>query len=359
MPPSARRKRARNSRQTEPERATSRPIIRATTPLDYLKATQIEQLHQAALRILRTTGVIFRSATALDYFRSVGARIDNERVFIEAELVEHCLKSAPSQYTLNARNAAQSVLVGGDQTVIMPGGGPAFVRDLAGVRRSGTLADMENFTRLTAISPDVHVVARKAVEAQDIPVAIRHLECWRSALTLADKPVQSGFVLGQAEAEDALEMLAAVFDGSEAIDSFPVAHCSVNVNSPLLYDTPMIESLIEFARVGQPILIAPFVMAGVSGPTTLAGTHPQQNAEVLAGMALVQLVRPGTPVLYGTATSNIDLRSGAPAIGSPESAASVAACAQLARYYGLPSRGGGALTDSPVPDAQSQYERMW
>ncbi|MFQ5409205.1 MAG: trimethylamine methyltransferase family protein [Anaerolineales bacterium] len=138
-----------------------------------------------------------------------------------------------------------------------------------------------------------------------------------------------------------------------------MAHCSVSVNSPLLFDAPMLEGLIAFAKLGQPVLIAPFVMAGVSGPATMAGALAQHNAEVLAGISLVQLVRAGTPVLYGSATSNADLLSGAPAIGSPESAISTVVSAQLARYYNVPSRGGGALTDSPVPDSQSGYERMF
>ena len=176
---------------------------------------------------------------------------------------------------------------------------------------------------------------------------------------MADKPIQSGFVGGQAEVDDVLAMLAIVFGGEDALVDRPVAHCSVNANSPLLYDAPMLESLITFARYGQPVLIAPFVMAGVTGPTTLAGALAQQNAEVLAGIILTQLVRPGTPVLYGCASSNVDLRNGNPAIGSPESAVSIAVCAQLARRYALPCRGGGALTDSPIPDAQSNYERMY
>jgi trimethylamine--corrinoid protein Co-methyltransferase len=132
----------------------------------------------------------------------------------------------------------------------------------------------------------------------------------------------------------------------------------MNVNSPLLFDRAMVEGLLAFARYGQPVIVTPFVMAGVMGPATLAGTLAQHNAEVLAGVALAQCVRPGTPVVYGTATSNVDLRSGSPAIGSPESALSVAVAAQMARHYGLPCRGGGALTDSPLPDAQSNYERM-
>src|SRR5690606_37250674 len=118
-------------------------------------------------------------------------------------------------------------------------------------------------------------------EAQDVPVAVRHLECWRAVLALTDKPAQSGFVNGRAEAEDALQMLAIVFGGEAAIDGTPVAHCSVNANSPLLYDRPMLESLLLFAGYGQPVLISPFVMAGVTGPTTLAGAIAQHNAEVL------------------------------------------------------------------------------
>jgi trimethylamine--corrinoid protein Co-methyltransferase len=163
---------------------------------------------------------------------------------------------------------------------------------------------------------------------------------------------------GRQEAEDALQMLAAVFGGEAALDGHPVAQCNMNVNSPLLFDRAMVEGLLAFARLGQPVIVTPFVMAGVMGPATLAGALAQHNAEVLTGVTLTQLVRPGTPVVYGTATSNVDLRSGSPATGSPESAISVAVAAQLARHYGLPCRGGGALTDSPVPDAQSNYERM-
>lgn len=329
------------------------------SPFKLLSEGQIEQLHEASLQILSRTGVQFDEPQALAYFRKAGARVEGNRVTIERDLIESCLNSAPFRYTLQARNPEHSVTIGGDSCAVMPGGGPPYVLDLNGWRRPGTLADVENFARLSAISPEVQVVARKAVEAQDIPPAIRHLLCWEKILTLTDKPGQSGFPGGQAEAEDVLQMLALVFGGEEAINGTPLAHCSVNVNSPLRYDRPMLESLILFARYGQPVLISSFVLAGVSGPTTLAGTLAQHNAEVLAGLVLSQLVRPGTPVLYGTATSNIDMRNAAPAIGSPESSISIAVCAQLARFYGLPSRGGGALTDSPLPDAQSNYERAF
>ncbi len=354
-----RRRRARSGGNEKREQPSSQPIISAIPKLDFLSDVQLEQLHEASLAILSRTGVIFSSDSAISHFRRAGSRIEGKRVYIERDLVVECLATAPKQYTLHARNPINDVTIGGDTCAVMPGGGPAFVRDLDGNRRAGTHADVEDFTRLSAVSPEIQVVARKAVEAQDVPVEVRHLDCWYSVLTLADKPIQSGFVGGAPEAEDVLQRLEIVFGGERAIDGTPVMHCSVNVNSPLHYDTPMVESLMLFARYGQVALISPFVMAGVTGPTTLAGALAQQNAEVLAGLVLSQLVRPGTPVLYGTASSNLDMRTAAPAIGSPESAVSIAACAQLARYYGLPCRAGGALTDSPVPDAQSNYERMF
>lgn len=350
-----RRRDARPSQNTLP----SQPLRLPAARLNFLSENQIEQIHRASLRILAEVGLVFNDDEAVGYFRQAGARIEARRVYLERDLVETCLGTAPARYTLHARNPANTVTIGGDSCVVMPGGGPPYVRDLDGQRRPGALADLENFARLSQLSPEVHVMARKAVEAQDVPVALRHLVCWRAMLTLTDKPAQSGFVGGRAEAEDVLAMLALVFGGEAALDGRPVAHCSVNVNSPLLYDGPMLESLIAFAKLGQPVLISPFVMAGVTGPTTMAGTLAQHNAEVLAGIILTQLIRPGTPVLYGTASSNVDLRNANPAIGSPESAMSIAASTQLARFYHLPCRGGGALTDSPLPDAQSNYERMF
>ena len=354
-----RRPRRRTQSTQSPHLPTSQPLSLTLPRLTFVTDGQIEQIHEASLQILGQTGVRFNHDEAIRYFQQAGAKTDGHLVYLERDLIEQCLQSAPAQYTLHARNSANSVTIGGDQCVVMPGGGPPFVRDLAGQRRPGTLADMENFARLSQMSAEVHIMARKAVEAQDVPVAWRHLDCWHSILILTDKPAQSGFIGGQAEAEDVLAMLAIVFGGEAAIDGRPVAHCSVNVNSPLLYDGAMLEGLLTFAKFGQPVLVSPFVMAGVTGPTTLAGTLAQHNAEVLAGITLTQLVRPGTPVLYGTASSNVDLRNANPAIGSPESALSIAICTQLARFYNLPCRGGGALTDSPLPDAQSNYERMF
>ena len=336
----------------------SQPIVCSLPKLNFLTEGQVEKIHQASLSILSRTGVVFNSEPALAHFRRAGARVEGQRVYLDWPLVEACLATAPATFILHSRNPLNSLSIGGDTCVAMPTGGAAYARGLDGVRRRGTLADLENFTRLSAMSSEVHVLARKAVEAQDVPVPVRHLECWRVVLTLADKPAVSGTVGGRPEAEDILEMLAAVFGSEDAIQGRPVAVCNANANSPLLYDRPMLEGILAFVGFGQPVIVTPFVMAGVMGPATLAGALAQHNAEVLAGVTLTQIARPGTPVIYGTATSNADLRSGAPAIGSPELAVMIGACAQLARHYKLPCRGGGALTDSHLPDAQSNYERM-
>ncbi len=361
---STRRTRRKRSEDIQPSDTRPRQLSLPDQPLQRLNEGQIEQIHEAALYILNHIGVRFNHEEAIDLFRHAGARVEDGRVYLDWPLLEPLLNSAPGHYTLHGRSTTANVTIGHtpsgiNQCATMPGGGAPYVRDLNGHRRPGTLADLANFARLSQQSPLIHVAARKAVEAQDVPPEIRHLICWYALLTLTDMPIQSGFVNGRAEAEEVIQLLSAVYGGEAMIDGTPVMHCSVNANSPLLYDRPMLESLLCFARYGQPILIAPFVMAGITGPTTLAGMLAQQNAEALAGIALTQLVRPGTPVLYGTASSNVDLRNANPAIGSPESAVAISACAQLARRYGLPSRGGGALTDSPTPDAQSNYERMF
>ena len=336
----------------------ARPIVSALPKLNILTETQLEQIHSASLSILARTGLVFNSEQALALFRSAGARVVGQRVYLERSLVEAALATAPAQFAVHARNPANNLNLGGDTCLTMPTGGAAYARGLDGERRPGTLADLVNLTKLSTLSAEVHVLARKAVEAQDVPVTVRHLECWRVVLTLGDKPAVSGTVGGQLEAEDILQMLAALYGGEDAIRNRPVTICNTNANSPLLYDQPMLEGALAYVRWGQPVIMTPFVMAGVMGPATLAGALAQHNAEVLAGVVLTQLARPGAPVIYGTATSNADLRSGAPAIGSPESAVSIAACAQLARHYHLPCRGGGALTDSQLPDAQANYERM-
>lgn len=326
--------------------------------LTLLDDAQIEQLHRASLDILEGTGITFKHPDALAQFRQAGCLVHDERVCLDRSVVEQALATTPSCYTLKSRYGVADVTVGGDNLAVMPAGGPPFIYDLDRRRRPGTLTDLRDLIKIAHTAPRINVMARKLVDPPDIPPETRHLLAWHACLTLSDKPVQSGFAGGRREAEEVLELLALAFGGEDQLRGVPRAQTNVNVNSPLVYDGAMLEGLLAFAQWGQPVQISPFVMAGVTGPSTLAGALAQHNAEILAGMVLTQLVNPGTPVLYGSATSNVDLRTGAPATGSPESAASVAISAQFARFHGLPSRGGGALSDAPVPDQQSAYERM-
>lgn len=251
----------------------SQPIVNPLRKLDFLSEAQLEQIDAASLSILARTGLVFNSQPALAHFREAGARVDGQRVYLDRSMVAAALATVPAQFTVHARNPANSLNIGGDTCVTMPTGGAAYARGLDGVRRPGTLVDLENLTKLSVMSPQVHLLARKAVEAQDVPVAVRHLECWRTVLTLGDKPVVSGTVGGQPEAEDILQMLAAIYGGEEAIEGRPVAMCNVNSNSPLLYDRPMLEGALAFVRYGQPVILTPFVMAGIMGPATLAGAR--------------------------------------------------------------------------------------
>ncbi len=322
-----------------------------------LGADGARRLDRAARRILDEVGIVFDWDQARDRLAAAGARVVEDRVYLDDATIDRALAQAPDRFTLHSPAGLADAEVGGGQARTMPVGGAAFAVDLDGVRRPGRLCDLADFSRLSAAAAEIDVQARKAVEAQDVAVEARHVACWTTLMRLCAKPIQAGMVLGAQEAEDVLELLAAFHGGEDAIRDRPVAQASVNVNSPLRYDQAMTEGLARFAEWGQPVKLTPFVMAGLSGPSALAGALAQHNAEVLAGLVLVQAIRPGTPVLYGCATSNLDLRTGMPASASPESARAVAATAELARFYGLPSRGGGALTDSSRPDAQSQMER--
>jgi trimethylamine--corrinoid protein Co-methyltransferase len=201
----------------------------------------------------------------------------------------------------------------------------------------------------------IHVVEGLLVEPQDISVPLRHLEKWLIQLTHSDK-THTTAAHGREVASDYVEMAALLFGGKEALQQRPVFASNVNANSPLRFDKRMLGALIVYARHGQPPIITPFILAGAMSPVTMAAAIAQQNAEALAGVALTQLVNPGTPVIYGGFTTNVDMQSGSPAFGTPEGALALISGAQLARHYGLPYRGSGGLNTAKVPDAQAAYE---
>jgi trimethylamine--corrinoid protein Co-methyltransferase len=333
-------------------------VWRNTLPrLDLLSGEEVELVHRHAMTILEEIGIDFLHPRALDLLRGAGMRVEDERVRFDPAWVMEQAGKAPPVFQVQARNAARTVTIGGDFMVNAPVYGPPFVTDLDRGRRGATMEDFTNFDRLSQAVPQIHCAGGTTVEPEDVPLGSRHLDMVYSHVRWTDKPFM-GSVISAENARDSIEMAAIALGGQESIERTPALMALVNVNSPLRYDDRMLGALLEYAAAGQPVVVTPFLMAGAMSPMGLAGTIAQQCAEALAGVALIQLVRPGAPCIYGSFLTNTDMQSGSPAFGTPESAMGILASAQMARHYRLPFRGGGALTSSKAPDAQAAYESM-
>lgn len=332
----------------------SRSLLR---PQEILTPDQLEQIHRASLHILENIGLIFMDDEALSIWHKAGAKVDfkTQQVWIDGGLLMETIRHAPRSFTWRARNPERSLFIGENCLTFGPPGGMVYVTDGVRGRRTGTFADYAELVKLSHLLPMIHFAAWEQVAPQDIPSNIRHLHRLYAGLTLSDKAVTEA-AHGRIIPSDALEMCRLVFGD---LNGDPVIGDVINVNSPLRYDERMLGGLITYARAGQVTFITPFILAGAMSPVTVAAALAQQNAEVLAGIALTQLVRPGAPVIYGGFTTNIDLKSGIPAFGTPEGAWALLAGGQLARYYNLPYRGSGSLTNAKLPDAQASYETMW
>lgn len=326
--------------------------------LEFISAGQVEQIHQASLHILENIGLDFQDDETLDIWLKAGAKVDlaARHVWPDRGLILEALAQAPAAFTWRARNPERSVLVGENALTFGPNGGMVYVADASGARRPGTMADLENFLKLAQLCPVLHCASWEQVAPHDIPVTIRHLRRLHATFTLTDK-IAMEMAHGREIPTDCLNMAQIVF--GDLTDGGPVIGDVINVNSPLRYDSRMLGGLITYARAGQVCFITPFILAGAMSPITMAAALAQQNAEALAGIALTQLVRPGAPVVYGGFTTNVDMRSGGPAFGTPEGAWALLVGAQLARRYHLPYRGSGSLTNAKLPDAQAAYETMW
>ena len=329
-------------------------------PFEVITPEQVEQLHEASMHILENIGIVFMDAEALSLWEQAGAQVDHasQNVRFDRGLILDLVAKAPAQFTWRARNPAREMTVGGDFLMFAPNGGVIFAQDLEGGRRPGTLEDYYNFLRLAQLCPVLHTTGDQLVVPHDVPVSFRHLHRSFGAWTLCDKVAMEA-PHGRIIPADAIEMANIVFGADVATFDEPVLGGIINSSSPLRYDDRMLGGMITYGRAGQVLIITPFVLAGAMSPITIASAVAQQNAEALAGIAFVQLLRPGAPVIYGGFTSNIDMKSGAPAFGTPEGAWAMAIGAQLARRYNLPYRGSGSLNTSKAPDAQATYETMW
>ena len=332
-----------------------REIVNPYRPFDILHDDQVERLHEASLTILESIGMEVLHAPTRDMLKREGADVAGELVKFSREMIEDKIALAPSEFTLHARNPAHNVTIGGNRMVVTGVGGPPYVSDLEGGRRIGNFEDMCNFTRVLQSLNIVHQDGGGAVEPQDLPGATRHLDMYRAMITLTDK-TWSGYALGAERAEDAIEATRIALNcDRETLTAKPGTITIINTNSPLRFDIPMAEGMTAYVRCGQPVTITPFTLAGAMSPATIAGALAQQNAEALGVISIAQCIRPGTPVIYGGFTSNVDMKSGAPAFGTPEYAKAVLAGCQLARRYGIPYRTSNVNASNAV-DAQAAYE---
>jgi trimethylamine--corrinoid protein Co-methyltransferase len=330
-------------------------IERKIPNLEILNEEALEIIEANAETVLEEIGVNFtENPDALKRWKDAGADIQGERVHIPKGLARQLCQTAPSSYTQHARNPERSVVIGGDNLVLAPVYGPPFVRDAMGGRRYATLADFEKFVKLTYMSKWLHHSGGTVCEPTDIPVNVRHLDMLRAHMVLSDKPYM-GSVTEPTRARNSVEMSEILF-GKDFVAENTVMTSLININSPLTFDATMMGALEVYAASNQAAIISPFIVGGAMAPVSVAGTLTQVVAEVTAGIAYSQLVRPGAPVIAGAFVTSIDMGSGAPTFGTPEAAQITLGMGQLARRLGLPYRSAGSFCGSKLPDAQAAYE---
>ncbi|MCA0872122.1 trimethylamine methyltransferase family protein [Seohaeicola saemankumensis] len=346
---------ARRAERTAVRIETARYIERNIPNFEILTAEALEIIETNAETILAEIGVNFvNNPGALALWREAGAEVDGERVRIPRGLARQLCATAPSSYTQHARNPDKSVVIGGKTLVCAPVYGPPFVRDAAGGRRYATMEDFRNFVKLGYMSKWLHHSGGTVCEPTDVPVNKRHLDMLHAHMTLSDKPFM-GSVTDPSRAQDSVEMCEILF-GKEFVQDNTVMTSLININSPMTFDDVMMGALEVYARNNQACIVSPFIVGGAMAPVSVAGTLTQVLAEVLAGIAYSQLVRPGAPVIFGAFVTSIDMNSGAPTFGTPEASQILYGAGQLARRMNLPFRSGGGLCASKLPDAQAAYE---
>lgn len=342
---------ARSARQS----VCSPYTVRKIGMVSLIDDEAIAIIERNADRILDEIGMEFRGdPETLELFKAHGARVDGERVRFDPGWCRDKIKTAPSVFTQHARNPERSIQIGGDAQVYAPSFGPPFVHDMAGGRRYATLDDFRNITKLHHQLGPVNHSGGVVVEPVDVPIPLRHLHMANTHLTLNDKPFM-GAVTAPERARDTIEMCRLVM-GADFVDQNCVLYSVVNTNAPLVMDETMLWALKEYARAGQCTVVSPFVLGGAMSPVSVAATLAQVLAEVMASVALIQIIRPGAPAAFGTFFSPISLKTGAPTFGTPEGTQFQMCAKTLADRLGLPFHSVGGLTASKVPDAQAGYE---
>ena len=352
---------ARRLLRTNPAVKQAGFIRRAIKPYEPFTDEQLELIENNAEIVLQETGIDFyEDEEAVQMWKDAGADVKQGsearrfRVRFPKGLVRSLIKTAPREYVQHARNPANNVTIGGNNTVFAPVYGPPFIRNLDEGRRYATIEDFRNFAKLVYMLPSLHHAGGTLCEPVDVPVPKRHLDMTYTHMKYSDKPFMSSVTSGERSA-DSVAMCELLF-GKEFVDQNCVMTSLINANSPMVWDGVMLGALKVLARANQATVISPFIVAGAMSPTTTVGTLTQILAEASVGIAFTQLCRPGAPVVFGTFAASMSMQSGAPTFGTPEPAFVTFGAAQLARRMGVPFRSGGGLCGSKIPDAQAAYE---
>jgi trimethylamine--corrinoid protein Co-methyltransferase len=322
-----------------------------------LTSDEVEKIHSESMRILSEVGVDFLYKPALDLLREYGQRVEGNRVYFTPDFVMEKVKKAPAEFSLRARNPQRTITCNHRNVNFTPAFGVPYIYGADGSRRFSTMADYDKIVRLAGASDYINHTGGNVCEPMDVPDDIRHLKMLYSHIVNSDKAFM-GSAYGVGCAEDSIRLAEIVFGGRESLKKEPALISLINSISPLTYDDRMLGALMTYAEAGQACLISALVMSGSTGPVTMSGTLALQNAEVLAGITLAQCVNPGAPCIYGSTSSPADMSTVSLSTGTAETALYTAASAQMARFYGVPARGGGGLNDSKLVDAQVGYEAM-
>ncbi len=346
---------ARRAERTAVRMDVAKYIERNIPNFEILNDEALSIIEANAETVLEEIGVAFvDNPKALERWRAAGADVTGERVRLPKGLARKLCATAPASYVQHARNPERSVVMGGRNLVLAPVYGPPFVRDAVGGRRYATMDDFRKFVKLTYMSKWLHHSGGTVCEPTDVAVNKRHLDMLLAHMTLSDKPFM-GSVTEPSRAQDSVDMCKILF-GEDFVAENTVMTSLVNINSPLTFDSTMMGALEIYAENNQASIISPFIVGGAMAPVSVAGTLTQVTAEVLAGVAYSQLVRPGSPVIAGAFVTSIDMNSGAPTFGTPEAAHITYGMGQIARRLGLPYRSAGSFCGSKLPDAQAAYE---
>jgi trimethylamine--corrinoid protein Co-methyltransferase len=329
--------------------------VNSDKPTEPLTEDGVQAIHNGAMRILEELGIEFLNPEAVDVLRRAGCIVDGENVRIGRDLVMAQLKGIPSSFTLTPRNLDRRIVIGGRNMIFGNVSSPPNCSDLDRGRRTGTRESYRDFIKLTQYFNCIHFAGGYPVEPMDIHPSVRHLDCLYDKLTLTDKVVHA-YSLGRERVEDVMEMVR-IAGGltHDEFDATPRMYTNINSTSPLKHDFPMLDGAMRLAKRGQPTVVTPFTLAGAMAPVTMVGAVTQSMAEGLAAIVLLQLINPGCPTAIGTFTSNVDMKTGAPAFGTPDYMRATQMSGQMARFYGLPLRASNACAAN-CPDAQAAWE---